>query len=73
MHLAVKFGHAEVVQCLMKTKKAKIPTQKSADAQLMKKSKKGFSTLTHSLHLLDDTIDFHKSTPCFPYDQHCYV
>ena len=64
MHLAVKFGQAEVVQLLMKSKRTKVPTQKSADAQVMKKPKKGFSTPTHSLHLPDDTLDFHKSTPC---------
>ena len=66
MHLAVKFGHAEVVQCLMKLKKAKMPSQKSADAsQVIKKPKKGFSTPSHSLHIPDEqTIDFHKSTPC---------
>ena len=64
MHLAVKCGQAEVVQVLMKSKRTKVPTQKSADAQVMKKPKKGFSTPTHSLHLPDDTLDFHKSTPC---------
>lgn len=67
MHLAVKFGHAEVVQCLMKLKKAKIPSQRSTEAsQVIKKPKKGFSTPTHSLHLPDqeNVIDFHKSTPC---------
>ena len=76
MHLAVKFGHAEVVQCLMKLKKAKIPSQRSTEAsQVIKKPKKGFSTPTHSLHLPDqeNVIDFHEFVATLFYAVYCVL